>query len=183
MVNYSKSIIYKLCCKDPLIKEEYIGSTTNKNRRKSQHKCYYNKENDIKYNYPVYKFIRENGGFDNWDMIIIEEYPCENKNQLEVRERYWIEERKPKLNKQVPTRTHQEYNRNDEVILKQSLYRKEYSKTDKRKQYVKIYNKSNLRKEVCKRYRENKKLKNKSAIIIQNFYRNYIKKNTNESDP
>ena len=28
-VDYSKSVIYKLCCKDPTITDIYIGSTTN----------------------------------------------------------------------------------------------------------------------------------------------------------
>ena len=41
-VDYSKSMIYKLCCKDVNIKEIYVGSTTNLIKRKYQHKadCY-----------------------------------------------------------------------------------------------------------------------------------------------
>ena len=109
MVNYGEGLIYKICCKDASITDEYIGSTCNKHRRKQQHKLYCDNENCVKYNYPVYQFIRNNGGFDNFDLIIIEEYPCENKNQLETRERYWIEERKPTLNKIIPTRNMREW--------------------------------------------------------------------------
>ena len=66
MVNYSNSIIYKLCCLDPNIIEIYIGSTTNKYRRKQQHKSSCNSSNGKYYNLYLYQFIRENGGFANW---------------------------------------------------------------------------------------------------------------------
>ena len=57
MPNYNKSCVYKLCCKDPKIKEEYIGSTTNFGRRKCQHKTMCNNEKDRRYNLYVYKYI------------------------------------------------------------------------------------------------------------------------------
>ena len=91
-VDYSKSLIYKLCCKDPLIEDIYIGSTTNMKVRKGQHKTHCNNKNDKRYNQNKYQFIRENGGFDNWDMIMIEEYSCNSKRELEKRERYWVDE-------------------------------------------------------------------------------------------
>lgn len=99
MVNYGKSFVYKLCCKDTSITDEYIGSTTNFSRRKSQHK--YNCVN-LNEGLPVYIFINNNGGWNNWSMILIEEFSCENKIQLCQRERYWIEERKPTLNIRPP---------------------------------------------------------------------------------
>lgn len=113
MVNYAKSVIYKLCCKDPSITDVYVGSTINKNRRKQQHKSCCNNENienNKSYNYYVYEFIRSHGGFFNWDMVVIEDFPCNSKQQLETRERYWLDELKATLNKQIPTRTRQEYN-------------------------------------------------------------------------
>ena len=80
--NFTNGIIYKLCCKDPNVSDFYIGSTTNKRARKSKHKsdCYNTNKNY--YNSRVYQCIRENGGFDNWSFIIIEEYKCENRSQL-----------------------------------------------------------------------------------------------------
>jgi hypothetical protein len=59
MVNYSKGLIYKLCCNDPTVKDVYVGSTTNFSRRKAQHKFSCINENKKGYNFPVYKFIRE----------------------------------------------------------------------------------------------------------------------------
>jgi len=86
------------------IKDIYVGSTTNKNRRKQQHKRNCNDENDKeKYNMRVYKFIRETGGFDNWSLILVEKYPCNSKQELEMRERYWMEQLHSTLNSKSVT--------------------------------------------------------------------------------
>jgi len=95
---YEKGMIYKLCCKDANITEIYIGSTVNKYRRKSNHKSTCNNPNSISYNLYVYQFIRENGGFENWDLVILEEYSAQNKGELVWKEREWIERLKPSLN-------------------------------------------------------------------------------------
>ena len=98
MVNYGKSIIYKLVCNDTRITECYVGSSTNYYRRKQQHKLDCNNVNGKEYNHYKYRFIRENGGFNNWSMIIIEEYECNNKRELQQRERYYMELLNAKLN-------------------------------------------------------------------------------------
>ena len=127
MVNYNKSIIYKLCCRDVAVKDEYVGSTTNFQRRKAQHKvdCSNNNKNNLK----VYVYIRENGGWDNWDMVEVERYEATDKGNLHSRERYWIETFKSRLNGQIPTQTKKEhYEANKEVILEQ---KKEYYEANK----------------------------------------------------
>jgi hypothetical protein len=108
MPNYSDSIIYKLCCRNTDIEYYYIGSTINFSRRKSEHKSICNNENHHNHNMPVYKYIRENGEWDNFDMIQIESYNAKDKRDLHSRERYWIEKLKPKLNINIPTRTQKE---------------------------------------------------------------------------
>jgi hypothetical protein len=122
MVDYSDSLIYKICCKDPLITDIYVGSTRNKHRRNQDHKYNCCNENSKKYNYYVYQFIRQNAGWDNWNMIVVEEYSCENKNQLQMRERYWIENLQSTLNKVIPTRTKKEYieNNKKEILKKKN---------------------------------------------------------------
>lgn len=128
-INYKRTIIYKLCCKNPEITCIYVGHTTDFIRRKREHKKCCNNENDKSYNIYVYQFIRANGGWNNWDMIVIEEFPCETKYQAETRERYWLEELKATLNKCIPTRTMREYREtNREQILEQ---KKEYYETNK----------------------------------------------------
>jgi hypothetical protein len=116
MTDYAKSLIYKLCCKDASITDEYIGSTTNKYKRKQLHKSCCNNENDKKYNFYVYQFIREHGGFDNFDFIILEEYSCENKTQLLMKEREWIELQKPTLNCVRPFITEEERKEQKKII-------------------------------------------------------------------
>ena len=71
MTNYQNAVIYKLCCKDINISEIYIGSTSNMRIRKSVHKNICNNTSSRNYNSYVYKFIRENGGFINWYMILL----------------------------------------------------------------------------------------------------------------
>lgn len=118
MPDYSKTIIYKLCCNDTSIEDIYVGSTCNFSKRKNSHKSDCNNENNKNYNYKVYKFIRDNGNFENWSMYQIEAKPVENKREKETLERQWIEKLKPTLNSYIPTRTKEEYYQdNKEQIL------------------------------------------------------------------
>ncbi len=121
MPDYSKCMIYKLCCKDTSIEDIYIGSTCNFHRRKACHKHSCNNENNHNHNQPVYQFIREHGGFQNWDMIMIQEKAVENKLEKEKLEREYIEKLKPRLNRYIPTRTQKEYyEAHKEEILKKA---------------------------------------------------------------
>ena len=38
-----------------------------------------------------YEFIRDNGGWNEWVMIAIQEYPCNSKRELLIKERYYID--------------------------------------------------------------------------------------------
>lgn len=68
----------------------YVGSTTNVTRRKSEHKsrCYdiSNKE----YNNKLYTMIRNTGGFDNWRLVILETRICVDKIDRLKREQEYI---------------------------------------------------------------------------------------------
>ena len=98
--NYLNAVIYKLICKTITVLEIYIGSTANEKERNRTHKtsCNNQSEKNKAYNYKVYKFIRENGGWDNWKIEIIEKCPCENKIQMREREQYYCDLLKPELN-------------------------------------------------------------------------------------
>ena len=98
-IDYSKSVIYKICCKDPNVKEIYIGSTTNFIIRKNKHKydCMNNKS--IHYNAYVYRFMRDNGGWDNWDMVLIKKYSkCDSSLKLRKKEQKYCNKYNAKLN-------------------------------------------------------------------------------------
>ena len=101
--------IYKLFCKDPNVKDVYIGSTKDIKDRVKKHEYNCNKENGKKYHYNVYKFIRDNGGFDNWDVEELEE--CDEDNRFQ-KERYYIEKLETtNLNSNIPYREQNEYSR------------------------------------------------------------------------
>ena len=128
---YENSIIYKLChCNDLENENIYIGSTTNFRTRKNQHKNRCNNIKDGYYNLTVYQFIRDNGGWDEWQMIPIEVFPCNYKKELEAKERYHIELLKSKLNKKIPGRTKKEYYEDNKEHLNniKKKYQKEYNK-------------------------------------------------------
>ena len=71
-IDYSNTIIYRIVCKDTSITDCYVGHTTNFINRKNGHKTKCNNEKDKNYNLNVYQFIRDNGNWENWDMIEIE---------------------------------------------------------------------------------------------------------------
>lgn len=128
-IDYSKSIIYKICCKDPEIKDIYIGSTTNFTKRKNQHKREVKSENRHQSKYKIYQFIKNNGYWENWDMVMIEEYKdCESKLQLEKREREYYDLLKPTLNSQLPIKTIE-----DEKKYQSEFYKKHIERIKERK--------------------------------------------------
>ena len=106
--NFENCIIYKLVCLDTTYPEVYVGSTTCFKQRKFQHKSDCNNENAKSYNYKVYQYVREHGGFDNFTMIEIEKYACENNRQLEAREEYFRKELHATLNGKKAFRTNEE---------------------------------------------------------------------------
>ena len=150
MNKYNNSLVYKIKCLNPEIKEFYVGSTTNFKSRFNAHKS--SVTNSLSYKY---KFIADNGGWSNWDMTVIKRYSCENKQELFNHEKYWICALGAKLNRQMPNRTVKEskmvhYIKNRECIIKKkkehfqcacgggySLVNKaRHFKTDQHQQYI-----------------------------------------------
>ncbi len=118
IIDYDKTIIYRIVCKNTLITECYIGHTTNFTKRKCEHKSRCNNEKDTHYNSKIYQFIRDNGNWNNWDIIEIEKHSCSDKNEAKKRERYYIELHKPELNTEIPCRTGKEYYENNIEAIK-----------------------------------------------------------------
>lgn len=108
-INYDNSIIYRIVCNDPTITDCYIGSTSNFIKRKNTHKTNCKLETGKSYNYNIYKFIRSNGGWENWSMIEIEKYKAIDLQDKLKRERYWLEFYSATLNSNIPSRTRCEY--------------------------------------------------------------------------
>lgn len=115
--------IYKIVCKDENITDCYVGSTKDFNKRQIKHKSVCNDSNC-----KVYNFINENGGFDNFNFEVIETLICENKNEVLIRERFWIEKLEANLNKIIPSRQIKEYIKSYYVKNKETINEKKKSK-------------------------------------------------------
>ena len=102
MPDYAKTVIYQIECKDPNINKTYGGHTTNLIKRRQLHKGACNNPNSPKHNAYVYQFIRENGGWDNWQVMWQYDYPCKNKREAEKEETIYIKKNKCELNSYQP---------------------------------------------------------------------------------
>jgi hypothetical protein len=157
-IDYSKTVMYKIVPKDLNNDFVYVGSTTEFTKRKSSHKFNCLKEKSNRHNLKIYQTIRENGGWEEFQMIKIENYPCEDHNESLARERYWLEHFNANLNVVKPCRTKKEYyndnkknwdvynQRRDKV--KVAEYKKMYAQENKVKiaDYKKQYYEKNKNK-------------------------------------
>ena len=107
-VNYSDTIFYRLVYRDLTITDVYVGCTTNFRQRKLAHKNNCSNEKSIKYDLRVYTFIRNNGGWENWTMIMIHRQSCVDALEAHTVERGYVELLGATLNSCVPGRTLQE---------------------------------------------------------------------------
>jgi len=140
--NYNNTLIYKLVCNDLTITDVYVGHTTHFTKRKNQHKKHCNNETDAKYNLKVYKMIRDNGGWENWTMVEVEKYPCNDSNEARARERHWYEILNANMNSCVPGRSNKDSVKAYKDANKEKI--KQYREDNKEK--IKQYKKDNKEK-------------------------------------
>ena len=170
MTDYSKACVYKIICKDSSITDIYIGSTINFKSRGYLHKHHCNNPNSKKYNSKAYKFIRENGGWDNWQMIKICDVKCLDKYDLRKKEGEYILSFKSTLNTQIAGRTKEESWRAYSIKNKDRIKAYRSKNKDKMKEYCKAYYLNNIDK--SRRDRREYYKKNKDAIkVYQEVYR------------
>jgi len=170
--------MYKLVPKDLNLDLQYVGHTTNFTQRKYSHKSNCNNTNGRNYNLKVYKMIRENGGWDEWEMIQIEEFCCQNKREAEKRERELMEEFNAKLNSILPFCSRKEYlEKNKEFIIARTKIYYEKNK-DTRNAYQKEYSIQNQDKVNAKSKAHYEK--NRDAIRLKHKLYNEKNKNINK---
>ena len=159
MVNYKDGKIYRLVNKDSgLI---YYGATcVSLSKRFSTHKSQYKLFNTgrIPYCPTSFAILKTN----NYDIELIEKYPCNNRAELYQRERYYIENNEC-INKKIPFRHDDE----------KEKIRKEYYSNNK--EAYKRYYKKNIAK-IKKYITENR---DKYLESSKNYYLNH-KKEHNE---
>ena len=120
----------------------YIVSTHDEIIREQRHKSVCNNENCENYNLNVYNFIRANGGYENWNFEVIEHYPCDNKIELKIRERYYYDLLNPGLNTYRPYTTEEE--RKEECRIRSVKHREENQ--EEIKKYDAKYREDNIEK-------------------------------------
>ena len=130
MVNYQLGKIYKIV--DNTNEYIYIGSTCEPNlsRRLSKHVSNYKRFLSKKQRYVTsFDIIKNN----NYEIILVELYPCNTKDELHSRERFYIQSMAWVVNKTIPTRTLKEYLNEKKQIYYENNKEKIDEKNDKKR--------------------------------------------------
>ena len=144
--------MYKIYCKDSSITEFYVGSSINFENRKKQHISNCNNIKSKEYNSKLYRFIRENGNWNNWDFEILLQVEVENEKELKLKyEAKYQLDLKPELNVIQEGRTKKEYYEDHKEEIRQT--QKEYYE-DHKEEFKKYYEDH---KEEKKQYYEDNK--------------------------
>ena len=101
-IDYSSTIIYNITCRDPLIKDLYVGHTTNFVQRKHAHKQSCMNEKCLNYKLKLYETIRNNGNWENWKMEIIDFFECKNLYEARKKEQEYFTSLNATLNSIEP---------------------------------------------------------------------------------
>ena len=97
--------IYKITCNSPDIECVYVGSTEDLEERTRKHNYHSNRERSTS---KVYTTIREQGGFSNWTLEVVEIGTVETKFEIRSRERYYYDQLRPSLNTYRPQASFEE---------------------------------------------------------------------------
>ena len=147
---YQHAKVYKLISNQT--DDVYYGSTCGSlSKRIGVHKSSYKKLGE-EYA-PTAKQILK---YKDCDIILVEEYPCDNKEQLHARERYHIENN-PCVNKYIPGRTKSEYREANKEKIKEQKQRYYEANDVKLKAQQQGYYEAN--KDKKKEYQQTNKLK------------------------
>ena len=173
--------IYKILC-DDLSDFNYVGSTQAFRNRKCQHKSRCNNEKDNAYNRKLYTTIRDNGGWENWRMVCVEEIELESKRQAEAKEEEWRMKLNGNLNSKrcyITEEQKKEEHRDNSVkyYYNNQEAKKAYSKTHRDNNQEKIKEWKNTKCECAcgGRYTTNNKAIHEKSIK----HKNYIENNKN----
>lgn len=117
--DYSSTIIYKITCKDELVKDVYVGHTTDFVKRKYSHK-----QDSINGKCKLYAVIRANGGWDNWQMENINFFNCKDLSEAKQREQEYFISLNATLNsvEPFPVREGKKIVKEDDVVITGSTY-------------------------------------------------------------
>ena len=165
-IDYSNTIIYKITCDDSNISDLYVGHTTNFVQRKHAHKQSCINEKSLNYKCKLYDVIRNNGGWENWKMEIINFFNCKNHYEARKKEQEYFLSLTATLNSIEPYAIPKP----KEIIVKNTVIKevfhcKECNKDFSNNDLLEIHNKTNKHK----RRMETQKSANSAKIFYCNF--------------
>jgi hypothetical protein len=181
MPDYNLGKIYRIVCNTTGL--VYYGSTTEKSlsSRLRGHRCGYKDYVDGKRRFITSFSVIEN---DNFNIELVENYPCTSKEELHRRERFYIENNDC-VNKFIPTRTGPEYY---QQVLKftraeniESVKESNKRWRDKNKEYISKKNRDykESHEEELKEYRQQYREEHKDEIkeYMKAYKKDYIERN------
>jgi len=90
VIGFENTCFYKIICRDPEIKDVFVGYTTNIVQRKYLHKVLSSQNMDtIKKNKKLYEAIQEKGGWENWELVELNTCFCKNAIEAKKRQLYY----------------------------------------------------------------------------------------------
>ena len=161
-MDYKNGKIYKIL--NDMNDEVYVGSTTQSlSKRMAKHRSMLGSKNKINYN--IYRQMRELGK-EHFYIELIEEYPCDNVEQLRAREGAFIRELGT-LNTRIEGRTKKEYtadtkNTKREYDMKRREEKREEIKEQKKQHYEKNKERINEQSRIKYALKKQQALQNES---------------------
>ena len=133
-IDYQKGKIYKI--ESHLGDKIYIGSTTNEYlcQRMRGHRKNYNQWKKENRDLTTSFLLFEEYGIDNCEIILIEAYPCNSKDELKSREAHYIKTIKC-VNKCIPGRTSKQYDIDNKERIQQRKQKYYEDTKDKQLEY------------------------------------------------
>ena len=158
--DYQNGKIY--CIRNSTDNDLYVGSTCQAlSKRFQKHK---DSLTTYKKDRKLYSKMNEIG-VDKFYIELIEEYPCDNVEQLRRREGETIREWKPILNKQIAGRTEKEWREDNKEYLKDQKKIYEHENRERLSEYRKDWYEDN--KEEQKQKRKEYKENNRDKVLQQ----------------
>jgi hypothetical protein len=150
-IDYQNTVIYKIVCKDEDCDYIYVGHTTDFVKRKCHHKSSCNNPSSKEYNNKKYVEMRNNGGFDNFKMLEIKKFPCNDKREAETEEDKVMIELDANMNTIRASRNKKQWINDNKEQYKQ--YKKQYYE-DNKEQRIQYYetNKAKIKEQKTQKY-------------------------------
>ena len=165
-------VMYKIYPKNTNLNYCYIGHTNDFSHRKRHHRLPCINTNNSKAHIKLYQVIRENGGWDEWEMIELEKFNGKTKLEARIREQELMNQHNANLNMLNAYITEEERAATKKAITEKFRIENKTKIREQEKKYkedhkdviseqMKKYRKENKDKiyEKTKEYRENNKEK------------------------